>query len=248
MAGTAPRPAADGATALSIQTETLTADTSIVFSAASTNQILLTGTLLAVTVTSAAIALTCPPATDIDQGAVAFWVLNSGGSTKTLELKNSAGTHLRYLQPGEAALISRSAAGTAILAVLQGVASYTEGVPSTTSPSINRRSSITFNLPANGSGSTVNHDIAAGLLPANFVIEDAMLISQGATGGTVRVQTAAGAANITDAMVPGNASVITRAASLTYNTRTLTSAAAFRIAVATGAPATYLVLNGVLAI
>lgn len=248
MAGTAPRPAADGAAALSIQAETLTADTALVFSAAGTNQVLLNAALLAITITAANIALTCPPATDIDQGAVAFWVLNTAGSSKTLELKNSAGTHLCYLLRGEAALVSRTSSGTSILAYAKGVNSYTEGVPSTTNPSINTRSTITFLLPANASGSTVNHDIAAGLLPGNFTVEDAQLISKGATGGTVQLQTAAGAANITNAMVPGNASAITRATSITHDTRTLTAAAAFRIAVATGAPACYLTIAGTLAV
>lgn len=53
------------------------------------------------------------------------------------------------------------------------------------------------------------------VLPArNLRVTDARIISGGA-GGTVQVQTAAGAANVTDAMVPGAAGAVTRAASVT---------------------------------
>lgn len=53
------------------------------------------------------------------------------------------------------------------------------------------------------------------VLPARGLrVTDARVISGGA-GGTVQVQTAAGAANVTDAMVPGAAGAMTRAASVT---------------------------------
>lgn len=45
-------------------------------------------------------------------------------------------------------------------------------------------------------------------------VTDARIVSGGA-GGTVQVQTAAGATNVTDAMVPGAAGALTRAASIT---------------------------------
>jgi hypothetical protein len=49
------------------------------------------------------------------------------------------------------------------------------------------------------------------------------------------VQTAAGAANVTNAMVPGNAGVVTRATDL--NNTSFASAATIRVAVGAGAPA-----------
>lgn len=56
------------------------------------------------------------------------------------------------------------------------------------------------------------------VLPARGLrVTDARLVSSGA-GGTVQVQTAAGAANVTDAMVPGAAGAITRAAAVTNPT------------------------------
>lgn len=53
------------------------------------------------------------------------------------------------------------------------------------------------------------------VLPARGLrVTDARIVSGGA-GGTVQVQTAAGATNVTDAMAPGAAGALTRAASIT---------------------------------
>lgn len=73
------------------------------------------------------------------------------------------------------------------------------------------------------------------VLPARaFRVTDARLVSGGA-GGTVQVQTAAGAANVTDAMVPGVAGAITRAASILN--QSFASGATIRIAGTLGAAA-----------
>jgi hypothetical protein len=232
----------DYALPLSTQSLTLTANHALVFDAAGANQSLLTAALVAVTMTAGAYALTLPPVTGIEKGAVSVWVLNTGGSTKTLEVKNSAGTHLCYLAPGEAAMFTLSSGGTVLMCRTSLLGAFSSGA----TPSLNRQVSIEVALLANATGATVNTDIAA-FLPSDFVVEDAHVISHGATGGTVRLQTEAGAANITDAMVPGNASVITRAASLTFGGRTIAATAGFRVAVATGAPASTLVIRGFLA-
>jgi hypothetical protein len=66
------------------------------------------------------------------------------------------------------------------------------------------------------------------VLPARaFRVTDARLVSGGA-GGTVQVQTAAGAANVTDAMAPGVAGAITRAVSILN--QSFASGATIRIA------------------
>lgn len=77
------------------------------------------------------------------------------------------------------------------------------------------------------------------LLPARvggWRLVDAYIRSGGATGGTVQIQTAAGAANVTDAMVPGNIDVITRAGSVISANADFASGAGIRINVAAGAP------------
>ena len=65
---------------------------------------------------------------------------------------------------------------------------------------------------------------------------DAYIRSDGATGGSVQVQTAAGAANCTDAMVPGNANVLTRATQTVIANCTFAASATGRLSIAAGAP------------
>ena len=75
-------------------------------------------------------------------------------------------------------------------------------------------------------------------LPAgrSMRLVDAYIRSDGATGGSVQVQTAAGAANCTDAMVPGNANVLTRATQTVIANCTFAASATVRLSIAAGAP------------
>jgi hypothetical protein len=61
-------------------------------------------------------------------------------------------------------------------------------------------------------------------------IVDVYIRSAGATGGTVQLQTAAGAANVTEAMVPGNASILTRCTTITIANGTVLGSASMRLA------------------
>ena len=94
-----------------------------------------------------------------------------------------------------------------------------------------------------GTPLTLNVTYAAGassvdtVLPVRaggFKVYDVHIVSGGATGGTVTVQTAGGAAAVSNAMVPGNATLITRT-TLLDNT-VFASGATIRVAVAAGAP------------
>lgn len=92
----------------------------------------------------------------------------------------------------------------------------------------------------------ITKSYTAGASNTDFVTEDhgrsiriidVHIVSDGATGGSVTLQTAAGAANITNAMTPGNADVITRASSLLQANDEVAAGATLRIAAAAGAPA-----------
>lgn len=112
------------------------------------------------------------------------------------------------------------------------------------------------NLPAavgaaaDGTGAVpimVAKTYAAGISTTDFALPqrtggswrviNAWIRSDGATGGSVQLQTAGGAANVTDAMVPGNANVITRCASITNANATFASGATARLNITAGAPA-----------
>lgn len=82
-----------------------------------------------------------------------------------------------------------------------------------------------------------NTDFALPARTGGWRVVDAYIRSDGATGGTLTVQTAGGAASVTDAMVPGNANVITRAAQVINANATFASGATVRLAVGGGAPA-----------
>jgi hypothetical protein len=96
---------------------------------------------------------------------------------------------------------------------------------------------LRVSLAANATGVTVNLNVALPARVGGWRVVDSYIISGGPTGGSVQVQTTAPAA-VTDAMVPGNANVVTRNASLTLANATFASAASIRFAVANGSPAT----------
>lgn len=79
-------------------------------------------------------------------------------------------------------------------------------------------------------------DTTLPLRTGGWRVVDAYIVSGGAAAGSVQVQTAGGAANITDPMVPGAAAGgITRAANVNLTNGTLASGATVRVNVAAGA-------------
>lgn len=79
-------------------------------------------------------------------------------------------------------------------------------------------------------------DVALPARVGGWRIVDAYIVSGGAAAGSVQVQTAAGAANITNAMVPsGGSGDITRATNVNLTNGTVASGATVRVNVAAGA-------------
>ncbi len=95
---------------------------------------------------------------------------------------------------------------------------------------------IRKSLASNG-GAPINTDVVLPARVGGWRIVDAYIISAGPTGGTVQVNTTTPAA-VTDAMVPGNANVVTRNTSLTLANATFASGASIRFTIGTGAPVT----------
>ena len=225
--------------ALTEQSLALTADHALVFGTPAAAQSRWIGAALRCTLTGSR-ALTFPSVSSSDYlitgSSIEAWVTNLPASTGHLSLKNSAGTILNVLAPGESALILLGKSEMRVLATVKF-----EGVV-TTDGSIGCLG-IVYGLVLDLAAGPVNVDIAANILPFNIKLRDAFLVSKGATGGSVQVQTAAGAANITDAMVPGNDTKCTRPTDFLYANTSLTAAAGFRVAVAAGAPASRLWLT-----
>lgn len=96
---------------------------------------------------------------------------------------------------------------------------------------------IRKSLIANATGVTINTDVVLPARVGGWRVVDAYIISGGPTGGSVQVQTTAAAA-VTNAMVPGNADIVTRNGALTLANATFASAASIRLAIANGSPAT----------
>lgn len=235
--GTAPNtPDLERGRALTEQSIAFSADSTLVFATPGANQFLWTGAALRCTVTGHK-ALTLPAATQIPSGsAVEAWVTNLAVSTGNLTLKNSAGTVLTVLAPGDSALIVRGNGDTRTIATMK-----LEGTPSTDG-TVGLLGSV-YGILLELAAGPVTVDVAANVLPHNIKFRDAFLVSKGATGGSVTLQTAAGAANITDAMVPGNDTKCTRPTDWLYANTTIPAASGFRVAVAAGAPATRLWLT-----
>jgi len=96
---------------------------------------------------------------------------------------------------------------------------------------------IRKSLIANATGLPFNTDVVLPARVGGWRVVDAYIISAGATGGSVQVNTTAPAA-VTNAMVPGNADVVTRNSSLTLANATFASGASIRLTIANGSPAT----------
>lgn len=92
-------------------------------------------------------------------------------------------------------------------------------------------------LIANATGVTVNLNVPLPARVGGWRVVDSYIISGGPTGGSVQVLTTA-SATVSNAMVPGNADVLTRATAITLANASFTSAASVRFAVTNGSPAT----------
>jgi len=87
------------------------------------------------------------------------------------------------------------------------------------------------------SAGAANTDFALPARTGGWRIIEVWIRSNGATGGNLKVQTAGSAADVTDAMVPGNNNVITRCAQILNANATFAGGATVRLNAAGGTPA-----------
>lgn len=157
-------------------------------------------------------------------GAGGAWSLTAGANPRRVGtvLVSDATVGVIKLDPGafygEPVAESQDIAQTSVPAA-DGAAGVGLWIPKTF---LAGPSTTDFALPTRGGG---------------WRVVDAYIRSDGVTGGTVQVQTAGGAANVSDTMVPGNANVITRAGEIDNANATFASGATVRLDIAAGAPA-----------
>lgn len=165
----------------------------------------------------------------VQAGSVDVAFTNNATSTGALKIQDSAGTQIAYLPPGASCLIRMSGTTTAVISggVDIGFARFIAAVANTTPGGV-------AVLPITVAAGAGNTDIAANLIPRAFEVFSVEFVSAGATGGTVQLQTAGGGANVTDAMVPGNANIVTRPT--TMANRAFAANAGMRVNAAVGNP------------
>lgn len=169
-------------------------------------------------------------------GEVEIVFTNATTSTGPLYIQNSAGTQIAALAVGQSCRVQIS--GTQTICVQGGP---TNGIFQAIAAANNTTPSAEFVLPLTipaGAGPT---DFTSVIPRACEVLDTTGFISGGATGGTVQLQTAGGASNITNAMVPGNAGDITRPTNV--SNRNLAAGATLRVAGAVGNPGGTLMLR-----
>lgn len=164
-------------------------------------------------------------------GAVEVVLTNNPASTGNLLVQNSGGTQIALLPPSTSCTIYISGTTTTVTSG-GGDVGFSQAVAAITGSRPGIELLLPITIPA-GAGNT---DIAAGVLPRAYEIVGAEFSSGGATGGTVAVKTAGGAAFVTDAMVPGNADVVTRNASLLLANNSFAAGAGFRVVAGAGNP------------
>lgn len=187
------------------QAITLAAATiTLVNSTPGANEVLLTGGVLAVTTTASNYVLKLPANTQVSSSdmSVEIDVQVTGTSPVSLHLKDNGGTTIAVVPPG---------GGVAVRHATTGPVALTPARAALATGDIDPITGMQFITVAAGA---VNTDVAASKFTRAWQLAHAEFISDGATGGTVQVKTAAGAAAVSDAMVPGNAGEITRPASL----------------------------------
>ncbi len=207
------------------QNLTLAAATiSLVLAAPSTNQVLLTGDVLVVTTTSSYYTLRLPANTGIAASdiVVELDIVCPASNPVALVVADSAGTTVGRVLPGQTGRIVHGTAG----AMMAGYAA----TPLATGD-IDPITGLQFITVAAGAGNT---DVAGSKFVRAWRLFDSHFVSGGATGGTVQVKTAAGAAAVTNAMVPGNATEVTRASSI--DNASFAAASGLRVVAGAGNP------------
>jgi hypothetical protein len=170
-----------------------------------------------------------------------------GGLTLNVPTVTSAAQAVTWtVLDGSATSFRIGTSGTPALIVLdtsaatdrvQFSASALDNLSIAVAPSANQQVGAVFSVPVTFTAGASNTDFVLPARTGGFRLVDAYIRSNGATGGTLTVQTAGGGANCTDAMVPGNANVITRASQIINANCTFASGATVRLAAAAGAPA-----------
>lgn len=162
-------------------------------------------------------------------GEVEVVFSNAAASLGPLYIQNSGATQIAALAPGQSCRVQIS--GTQVVVVSGGP---TDGMLQAVPAVNNTTPSSEFVLPLTIPAGAGNTDFANVIPRACEVMDTTGFVSGGATGGTVQLQTSGGALNITDAMVPGNADIITRPT--TVANRSLAAGAGLRVVRGAGNP------------
>lgn len=163
------------------------------------------------------------------KGTVDVEFTNSIASTGDLKIQNTLAAQVARLTPGQSCRIRISSTTTVVISggVSTGFLNVVAAINNST-PGLDATLAIV--VPA-GVGNT---DIAPNVINRAYDIIGTKFVSSGASGGTVRVQTAGGALNVTDLMVPGNADIVTN--ETTLSNRAFAAGAGLRIVASLGNP------------
>ena len=203
-------------------------------------EVRLTGDVVIVTTTSSYTTVKLPPANAVQDVAAShgYRLVCASASPKPLVIQTSAGAGMVAIQPGGSAFFQHNSVDGPVLVEA-----------STPSPVMSPAAGdqelglhyVMEVLVAAGAGNT---DIPGSKFQRAYkILPTVRFLSNGASGGTVQLKTAGGAADVTAAITPGNSGVTAAPASYTLANLPLAAGAGLRVVAAVGNPGGWLYIE-----